>query len=365
MELTKKTLAYYLLIIFSVFIFDYSLNASDTDPSGFLPVKASISTRQAIQENLPADWPTNGLQIFPEAKRKPWLDAINSARTTIQMAAYKLSDPILVEAVIKAHKERNVLVKLLIQPEVHSHGQSLNVTSPVELLKKEGINVYTLSPRFNQAHYKMILIDGKWGMVSTGNLDEESFEGIKTTSPAPCRDFAITITNSDMLKELEAVFEADIADKRICPTHLQLVWGPDNQRSVFLKMINSARKSIRIYQQSIQDEGMAQALAGAARAGVKVELIMMPYPFDKKEDKNIPNQEIIRKAGGVVYLHNYHYIHAKLMIVDEKLMYVGSCNFYTPSLDQTRELGVLTADVEQIQKVNEVFDKDCLKIDTK
>jgi phosphatidylserine/phosphatidylglycerophosphate/cardiolipin synthase-like enzyme len=135
-------------------------------------------------------------------------------------------------------------------------------------------------------------------------------------------------------------------------------------------MINSARKSIRIYQQDFTDVGIAQAVAGAARAGVIVEVVMMPFPFSKSEDKNIPNQKLIQEAGGKVYLHNYHYMHAKVMIIDgndtdNRLMYIGSCNFFTPSLDQTRELGVLTADAEQINQVNTVFESDLLKVGSK
>jgi phosphatidylserine/phosphatidylglycerophosphate/cardiolipin synthase-like enzyme len=205
-------------------------------------------------------------------------------------------------------------------------------------------------------------------MISTGNLDAETFDSVPTISPAPCRDFAITITNPKILEELATMFKADITDKRISPPlSSQLVWGPDNQRNVFLRMINSARKSIRIYQQDFTDVCIAQAVAGAARDGVKVEVVMMPYPFSKTEDKNIPNQKLIQEAGGRIYLHNYHYMHAKVMIIDgedadNRLMYIGSCNFYTPSLDQTRELGVLTADAEQIKQINTVFDSDLLKV---
>jgi len=316
----------------------------------------AVSTKQAIQAMLPAGWPSNGLQIFPDAGRQAWLDAINSAKQSIQMAAYKLSDEAIVSAIISAMKTKKIEVDVLIQPEICKHGQSLNVESPIDLFGKEGIRVHTLSNRFNQAHYKMVIIDGKWGMISTGNLDAETFNGVSTISAAPCRDFAITITNPEIIEELAAIFKADITDKRVSPPlSSQLVWGPDNQRSVFLRMINSARKSIRIYQQDFTDIGIAQAVAGAARAGVAVEIIMMPFPFSKGEDKNIPNQELVRKAGGKVYLHTYHYIHAKVMIIDaddtdNRLMYIGSCNFYTPSLDQTRELGILTTDIEQINQ---------------
>ncbi|MBM3468164.1 MAG: hypothetical protein FJX71_01875 [Alphaproteobacteria bacterium] len=318
----------------------------------------SLSTEQDIQQNLPEGWPKTGLLVFPEAGRDPWIKAIRSAKTSIKMAAYRLSDQAIVDTLVAIAQEGKVKVSLLIQPETFQHDKSGTDLSPLKMLKQKGIKVYHLSARFNQAHYKMILVDEKWAMVSSGNLDASSFDGIKDISNEPCRDFALTVTNAAMVKELSRMFDADISDARTWSKHPQLVWGPDNQRSIFLQMITSAKKSIRIYQQDFQDVGLAQAVAGAARAGVNVEVIMMPFPFSKKEDKNIPNQDLIRNAGGKVYLHLRHYMHAKAMIIDDQIMYVGSCNFYPPSLDQTRELGLLTSSREQIEEVTTIFEKD-------
>ena len=107
--------------------------------------------------------------------------------------------------------------------------------------------------------------------------------------------------------------------------------------------------------------GIAQAVAGAARAGVDVRVLMMPFPFSKTKDNNVPNQELMGQAGAQVGLNTSNYIHAKVMIVDGKTMYVGSCNFYTPSLDQTRELGLLTQEAPTIEKVRAVFEHDWAK----
>lgn len=347
-----------LLLIFTL-AFSQQCLTKEAQELPQLLAKEPIYTKQQIEELAPSGWPKTGLQVFPEAGREAWLRAINSAKHTIQMAAYRLSDEKIANALAAVAEEGRVKISLLIQPITYQHDKSGDAASPIETFKQKGINVYQLSSRFNQAHYKLIIIDGKWAMISTGNLDASSLDGLPSdTHTDPCRDFAITVTNPQMIKELVRVFEADISDKRVVPNHPQLVWGPDDQRSVFLKMINSAQKRIRIYQQDIQDVGIAQALAGVARDGVSVEILMMPYPFSKTEDKNIPNQELIRQAGGKVYLHTKHYIHAKIMIVDDQLMYLGSCNFYTPSIDQTRELGVITADPAHIKQVNDTFDND-------
>lgn len=321
-----------------------------------------VSTPEVIKEKLPPDWPEDGILTFPEAQRDPWIRAIKSAKKEIKMAAYKLSDHQIIDQLVEA-RARGVKVEILIEPYVFTHELSANIKSPIEELKNKGVSIYAASKKFNQVHHKLILIDGEWGFLGTGNLDTESFDGDKSVGAAPCRDFLVTITNPDLLKAIEGIFQADTEHKPVTFPQSQLVWGPEDQRSIFLKMINSAKKSIIIYQQDFQDKGIAEAVAEAARQGVKVEVLMMPYPFSKKEDKNIPNQDLIRQAGGQIYLHTNYYIHAKVLLIDQEdeenaMMYVGSCNFYPESIDRNRELGVLIKDYKQVSRVLEKFHED-------
>ena len=322
----------------------------------------SISVFQKNSSSLPEEWDVSGICIFPEAHRKPWLDAIGQAKKSLRLAAYRLSDPEVIKALVTA-AGKGIDVTLLVEPDFEKNERSENIASPLDVLKAHNkIKVHHLSKKFKQSHHKVIIVDEQWAMVSSGNLDAESFDGINKPAEnlieKPARDFSITVTEPEMVKEIITVFDADIKDEAVTPSHPQLVWGPDTQRKTFLTMIRSAKKTIHIYQQSIQDEEIAKALAEAAKKGVKVELLMIPFPFNKKADYNVPNQDLIRKAGGVVHLCNHLYIHAKAMVIDEEVMYIGSCNCYAPSLDETRELGVITNDKTQITKVLSVFEAD-------
>lgn len=348
------------MLVFATLVTLPTRIVADTHPFNF-EIK-EISTPKVIKEKLLEDWPEDGIITFPESGRKPWIQAIQSAKKEIKMAAYKLSDPRIVNELIGA-REKGVKVDILIQPYTFEHDKSANTKSPIEELKSKGINIHTASPMYNQVHHKLILVDGEWGCLGTGNLDAESFDGDRAVEAAPCRDFLVTITNPDLLNSINTIFQADIERKRIAFPQSQLVWGPEDQRSIFLKMINSAKKSIIVYQQDFQDKGIAEAVAEAARQGVKVEVLMMPYPFSKKEDRNIPNQDLIRQAGGKIYLHTKHYVHAKALIIDAEnesgaLMYVGSCNFYPESIERNRELGILIKDHGQISKILEKFEED-------
>lgn len=309
-----------------------------------------------VQAGRPKGWQEDTVFVLPEAGRSPWLEAIAGAERTIEMSAYKLSDPQIIAA-LKAASQRGVSIHLLLEEETYQHGGSGNAASPVAALK-DFATLYTLSKRFSQSHHKMILVDGQWGLVSTGNLDAESFDGITDKGIKPARDFAVPVLDKARVAEMARVFQADIKDARLSLKGAQLVWGPDNGRSTFLALINSAQKSIDVYQQSVQDEGLALALAGAARAGVQVRLLMMAFPFGPKKDPNIPSQNLLMGAGAQLNLATHLYIHAKIVIVDGRTMYLGSSNFYAPTLDGARELGVVSENETLITRVQEVFEKD-------
>ena len=52
------------------------------------------------------------------------------------------------------------------------------------------------------------------------------------------------------------------------------------------------------------------------------------------------------------------FIHAKVLIADGKLAFVGSQNFSRPSLDLNRELGIFVSKPEILQDLQAVFEKD-------
>lgn len=323
----------------------------------FITLSLAISLFSPIvHAEIPSSWDENKIFILPEEGRTPWLDAINHAEHMIEMAAYKISDPEILRALRNAAK-RGVSIHIVVEPEIYQHGGSSNAISPIAGLTSIA-TVHRLSKRFSQSHHKMIVIDEKWGLISTGNIDQESFDGIPAKRIAAARDIAIPILDQDMIEEMLQVFRSDVKNLRISPHATPLIWGPDYQRSTFLKLFNEAQKTIDIYQQSVQDDGLVAAIAGAAQAGVQVRVLMMPFPFGMNNDPNIPNQNLMISAGASVGLTNRYYMHAKVVIVDGQKMYVGSGNFYTPTIDQARELGIITENPEHIKRVQAVFESD-------
>lgn len=294
---------------------------------------------------------------FPEEDRRaPFLTAIHSAQKSIRIAAYRFDDQAIAKA-LRAAADRGVKITLLKEGNIWRYPTEGLVPNPQDdtcpELKHPNIRISGTPSCFNQTHSKAVIIDNRQAIISTANFFDmgSQFD----------RDFAIDILDPLALKDLTQVFDADACDERIvAPVPGSIVWGPDHQRSTLLKMINGAQKIIRIYQQDLQDINIARTLVAAARKKVDVRILMMETPFGEKHgNKNLPNQTLLVKAGAKVMFIDTRYrnIHAKVMIADDE-MYMGSCNFYTPSIDETRELGVLTKNPHDIGKVLDTFEAD-------
>jgi len=322
---------------------------------------------------LPSDWPKDGLIIQPQMKRDPLLNAFKEAKKSIRIAAYSLTDEELIAELAKAVK-RGVVVEILVTNSVYkreAHADHLsagNIETPLEKLEKIGAIVKPSPDFYAQSHYKLIIIDGAYALIGTGNMNKDAFDGNLVYKGV--RDFWFTVTKEKYpqeLKELQTVFQDDFKGKKTNLKDALLVWSPDQGREPFLKLIQSAKKNIFVYQQSLEDKEIVEALVHAARKGIDVRIMMTPFPFTKAEDENLPSQEKIRQAGGKIGLLTHLYVHAKVVVVDvgtpAARALVGSTNFYTPSLDKNRELGIITSDPAVVNKLTSTFEEDWPRAD--
>jgi phosphatidylserine/phosphatidylglycerophosphate/cardiolipin synthase-like enzyme len=107
-------------------------------------------------------------------------------------------------------------------------------------------------------------------------------------------------------------------------------------------LIDAARRSIAVESEELSAEPVIDALARAARHGVRVS-VAMTYQSDW-----VRGFDAITAAGGTVsVLHGETpvYIHAKLIAIDagtpHARAFVGSQNFSDASLRHDRELGIV------------------------
>ena len=320
---------------------------------------------QALTGDAKKFLPISNIIVVPNdtvygAARNIFTAVIDGAEAKIDLAMYQLKDQGMIEALIRAAK-RGVVVRIVTEsnPYKHKYNQDKNMDGGIEQLRSKGILVQNIAPRFletmpnAQAHHKLLLVDDEYAIVMSCNWD--------TPTLTNTRDFALVISKAKQLQEFAVIndlFTSDWLNKPNVITDKLVIVGPGGQREQFIEFISKTNKEIQIYQQSYNDEKIATVLEDKARQGIKIKLLMMPFPFGGQQDSNIPYQKKLVQAGGEVRLIKDRYIHAKMIMIDDKLAYIGSCNFYPSSLDFNREVGVVTNDHNAIATLKSVFAKD-------
>ncbi len=322
--------------------------------------------------SLTTTWPNDDVIV---SDQKPFIKAIDKAKNYIILGTYKIQDHILPDndfinalrnAIARKVKIYLMIEKNLTDPEKKEGNKGVKSGDSLKIYQDLGIELIACPERFEASHLKVLVADDLYSIIGTTNFDKK----FDSREDGITRDFSVKITYPDIISELKNVLLKDIENKVAdLPDYkvkdmigfYKLTWGPEQHRLHFLEIIDGAKESINIYQQALQDTEIVHHLVDALKRGVKVKILMSKYPFGKKHgNPSEPFQQEIREAGGEVKLTSAPplHIHGKLIIVDYAMAAVGSCNFFTPSMNKDRQLTLLTKKPEHIAHFSEVFEKD-------
>lgn len=326
------------------------------------------------------------LTLFQEANdpQNTIINLINNAHNTIDIEVYLLNNANVITALLNAHK-KGVTIRLIL--EKNPFGQDPNNNENTQTISKlldNGNGILEKNIRFgnnniyNYTHEKAIIIDAKTSYavaaIMTLNLTEDAFN--------KNRDYGIVDTNRRDIDEIEYIFNMDFCKsslalssndpKPYCDYYVdfdatdrnpnaKLIWSPsriiptNNSREGLLNLIYSATNSIIINGEELNSIDIENALKYlTTKKNVKVKIIL-PYPSDIYLTKN-PNLDIHcvepNQASGIPYMH------AKMIVVDDKKAYVGSVNYSDGSMDLNRELGIIFTDQNIITQLNNQFASD-------
>lgn len=129
-------------------------------------------------------------------------------------------------------------------------------------------------------------------------------------------------------------------------------------RNIYLNLINSAQKSIYITTPYlILDEEMVTALKLAVRSGVEVNIVFPSRP-DKKSAYYLARGRFTElvKAGIRIYEHN-GFIHAKTLMIDNRIVSIGTVNMDFRSLYLHFENGVILYNTPSVIDIKKDADK--------
>jgi cardiolipin synthase len=279
------------------------------------------------------------LIIEPEMGREPIISALNNAKQTIDLVMYGFTDTDILNALIRKHSQTNV--KVILEDKPYKHDDE-NIKT-INTLRTNNIAQQGAIAPFRLIHQKTLLIDGKKAYVMTFNFTHSTFKNE--------RNFALVIDDAKKVNAIAAVFSADWNHKPVVTSSPELIYSPDGSRDKLIALIESAHDHIQLYAQSVSDYKIIGALAKTARSGVNIDILTSNKLSDKQTN-------YLRRAGVSIHISKHLYIHAKAMIIDNKLAVIGSTNLTRSSLEDNRELSVVTYDKNVIKQLTDTFNRD-------
>jgi cardiolipin synthase len=283
----------------------------------------------------------------PQAGVGPFYQLINGARSSIDLTMYELIDQ-TAESDLAAAAKRGVDVRVILD----QHLEQARNKAAYSYLSAHRVHV-TWAPSGTTYHQKTLTVDDKTSAIMTLNMVSADYAGT--------RDFAFIDTGRADVAAVVATFNADFAHKKITPPDgADLVWSPTNSQAAILAVINSAKHTLAVENEEMNDPVITRALEAAARRGVDVKITMTAQSeWDSAFSALV-------KAGAHVRTYkdssNVLYIHAKAVVADAgaggQQMFVGSENFSAASLRHNRELGIRTTSKSLVSAVAAVLAAD-------
>jgi len=290
-----------------------------------------------------------GVQVLvePDDGTRALTGAIRDAGRSIWLTMYMLTNRTIIHDLEYAHAA-GVAVRVILEP--HPYGASDNTNqSAYDTLMAADIPVHWSSPRYRLTHEKSMVVDGDTAYVMTTNFTRASFQAN--------REFDVVDRHPADVATVRALFMADWTNRVYTTRDGNLPLSPSDARPLLQALIGSARRTLDVYGEELQDPGMEKALAVAARHGVHVRLIL---PAPSGPDYDAAGVRLVTAASVRVRRlpRSYLYIHAKVIVADGRRAFVGSQNLSAASLDDNRELGIIVADQRVIGTLEDTFNGD-------
>lgn len=355
----------------------YSVHDSAFDRSLGLALGPSIVGGNQVVALL------NGDEIFPAM-----LQAIGSAQKTITMETYIYWAGAIGQQFATALAERSragVKVHLLVDWE----GSSKMDTSSVAMMEQAGVEFrkfrplrwYSLGRVNKRTHRKLLVVDGRIGFTGGVGISDEWTGHAQDSTHWRDSHFRV---EGPVVAELQAAFMDNWIEATgvvlhgddyfpplapVGPMAAQLFYssptgGAESMELMYLLAISAAERSIYISSAYFVPDAFTQAaLVNALKRGVTIQIITPGKYMDMKIVRGASRSRWgdILAAGAEMYEYEPTMYHAKVFIVDELLVSVGSTNWDPRSFGLNDEANLNIYDADFARRQVAVFRQDLLK----
>jgi phosphatidylserine/phosphatidylglycerophosphate/cardiolipin synthase-like enzyme len=340
----------------------------------------------------------------------------DDAKKSILIGIYDFSADYMTELLLGALK-RGVKIKLMLDIDSKDEQEVFDELNDAGV---DGVPAPSCASHrvhfFSSSHEKVIVVDGEWCLVQSGNYSENSIPlnvkdgGDRNHFRTGNRDTGLAIRSKKLARFFSTILESDIALEINGPEALahvaetanaflieraptkvpdtlfpsktfkltktlkiQPVLSPDNYMTVVPDKLRAATKSILIEQQYIRGEqdnisDLLEAIKEARGAAGHLDIrIILGKIFSKKDlPKERANLDLLKKEYGLVQGKNIRYIdtsrfvhcHNKMVLVDDEGVLVSSQNWSNSAVSKNREAGVWLSHKGICGYFTQIFEND-------
>ncbi len=267
---------------------------------------------------------------------------IDQAKQSVLVECYLISDPSIVQA-LKDAKTRGCAVRVIMEESPYG-GFSMNSKIRNDL-RRAGIDAVWGNRVYSFTHAKFVVVDAHTAWVMTANLTKSAFE--------KNREVFIRTEDPSVVAGLLQVFQADRKRSPCQPS--TLIVSPAGGRAAIEAALREAQHTVDVATEVFDDGEIRTLLERAARRGVRVRILTAA---PEKIAANSNTRSLLQGTGVTLRYLETPYLHAKYFIVDGHLAYAGSHNFSPGSLDENREVGILTRNPHVLAQLLDTFAAD-------
>ena len=321
-------------------------------------------------------------------------DLLKKAKKSIDIEIYEMKDPtfrkLLVDALergvkIRIVKDSNTIGDSCDESEVIDESDSSECQVEkgyINLIQSKGAQyiffdkkqLCGIAGRSCFQHGKMIIVDNRYLLLSSGNFNSSSL--CAPDSPKCNRDFSYLTKNAEVIRYLRGILEKDLKGERwefkkvISQSPPSLTISPESATRI-VSLIQSAKKSIWVQNQYLEDPAVNNALIEKALQGLDVHVQVSAFcsfgmPSDSKKLKITKIYTDFDSAGIKTKIFTSKipvgnrpgYLHSKALLIDEEVGWVGSINGSETSTLQNREFGIIFNSKKSIEQLRRVLHDD-------
>ncbi|MCS6994608.1 MAG: phospholipase D-like domain-containing protein [Anaerolineales bacterium] len=284
-----------------------------------------------LSEAKKNEYSANGLppELLAGSLAERLIFYIDSAQTSIHVAAFEIDLTDVSNALIRAHK-RGVEVRFITDDEFGLGADKKPGHGQLAAMKKAGIEIRD-DARNGLMHNKFWIFDG--AVVWTGSTNatingmfEQNNNVIVIKSPALAaiyeRQFADMWDGQFGARSPSTIEQQQLT---INGTPIQVAFSPEDKPVQFIvSYLQKAQRNIRFMAFSYTQPDMGNAMIERIKSGITVEGVFETVGSDSEFSEMLP----LYCAGGKMRRDgNSGFLHHKVIIIDDRIVVTGSLNF--------------------------------------